>query len=195
MTAIFWSLYLYCLLERIAELFISRRNQQRMRAQGFSEKESAAGMRFMVVVHVGWYVTMAGEALWYPYPLPSVVEQLALIAFLAAQLLRFWALRTLGTYWNISVVTTDRETPQFVSDGPYRYIRHPNYLVVITEILTLPLIGGSLVTALIFSTLNAIVLYRRIRLEEVFLLRIPGYGEVMGGKGRFLPRFSSRTRS
>jgi methyltransferase len=130
---------------------------------------------------------MMVEALFRPTPLPVEVATGATLLFLIAQVLRFWALRTLGSYWNISVLTTDGFAPRFVADGPYRFIRHPNYLVVIVEIATLPLVGGAVWTSILFSALNGIVLYRRIPLEESHLFRIPGYREVMGMKGRFFP--------
>lgn len=145
-------------------------------------------MRGMVTMHSGWYVCMACEAILSPVELPLVVSVLAVVCFGVAQVLRFWALKTLGPFWNISVMTSDASTPAFVSDGPYRFIRHPNYLVVIVEILTLPLIGGAVWTALIFSLLNGVVLYRRIPLEESHLFTVPGYREAMGSKGRLIPR-------
>jgi methyltransferase len=159
-----------------------------MISDGFSEKESQSGVRVMVVMHSAWYVAMIGEVFFAPMPLPSVVLLGSAFVFIAAQCLRFWALRTLGSFWNISVVTTDQVSPRFVSDGPYRFIRHPNYLVVITEIATLPLVGGAVWTSLVFSLLNALVLYRRIPLEESYLFLIPGYRDNMGVKGRFVPR-------
>lgn len=186
MTA-FWLLYGYCLLERVGELFVSRRNQAKMITQGFSEKESVAGLRAMVVMHGSWYLCMVSEVLFLPRVLPLEVTLGAAIVFVMAQILRFWALRTLGSFWNISVLTTDESAPRFVSDGPYRFIRHPNYLVVIVEIATLPLIGGAVLTSILFSILNGIVLYRRIPLEESHLFRLPGYREAMGMKGRFFP--------
>lgn len=189
---VFWLLYIYCVVERLGELVVSRRNQATMKRQGFSEKESARGLRMMVVMHLGWYLGMLCEVFVSPSCVPLWAAQIALILFLAAQVLRFWTLQTLGSFWNISVVTTDERVPRFVSGGPYRFIRHPNYLVVIVEIATLPLLGGAVWTALLFSALNGAVLCRRIALEESFLFQIPGYREAMGSKGRFFPRGTVR---
>lgn len=188
MTTLFWVLYIYCVMERLGELVVSRRNQAKMISDGFSEKESQSGVRVMVVMHSAWYVAMIGEVLFSPTRLPFALMFGATVVFIAAQGLRFWALLTLGSFWNISVVTTDQVAPRFVSNGPYRFIRHPNYLVVVAEIATLPLVGGALWTALVFSSLNALVLARRIPLEESHLFRIPGYRDSMGMKGRFIPR-------
>jgi methyltransferase len=188
MTTLFWTLFAYCVVERLGELFVSRRNQHRMKSSGFSEKETSAGVRCMVGMHSLWYVAMLVEVSSFPSAIPSGVAWFAASAFLVAQVLRFWALRTLGEFWNISVVTTDQDAPRFVSHGPYRFIRHPNYLVVIIELATLPLVGGAVWTSLIFSVLNALVLARRIPLEESHLFRVSGYRDVMGEKGRFIPR-------
>jgi methyltransferase len=159
-----------------------------MRSNGFSERETPAGIRWMIALHALWYVAMAVEVGIFPTAIPRGVQFFAVGVFLAAQIVRFWALRALGTFWNISVVTTDQNSPQFVSHGPYRYIRHPNYLVVILEIATLPLVGGAVWTSLIFSLLNVLVLARRIPLEESHLFRVSGYRDVMEAKGRFIPR-------
>jgi methyltransferase len=188
MNTLFWVLYSYCVMERLGELVVSRRNQAKMASEGFSEKETQAGVRSMIAMHAMWYVAMIAEVVGCPSQLPSVLAIGAAFVFVAAQCLRFWALATLGSFWNISVVTTDQAAPRFVSNGPYHFIRHPNYLVVITEIATLPLVGGAVWTSLIFSVLNALVLYRRIPLEESHLFLIPGYRNVMSNKGRFLPR-------
>jgi methyltransferase len=188
MATLFWVLYSYCVMERLGELVVSRRNQAKMLSDGFSEKESRGGVRAMVAMHTAWYVAMLGEVLFSPTYLPGAVTLGAAALFIAAQYLRFWALLSLGSFWNISVVTTDQATPRFVSNGPYRFIRHPNYLVVMAEIATLPLVGGAVWTALVFSLLNALVLYRRIPLEESYLFLIPGYRDTMGMKRRFIPR-------
>jgi methyltransferase len=194
MSPLFWVLYAYCVLERLGELVISRRNQKRMKGSGFSEKETSGGVRWMIALHASWYVAILVEVIYSPSPVPAAIHDGAVGLFLGAQMLRFWALRTLGSFWNISVVTTDQSAPAFVSHGPYRFIRHPNYLVVIVEIATLPLAGGAVWTSLIFTVLNGLVLARRIPLEESHLFRISGYGDVMGGKGRFVPRCLLRRR-
>ncbi len=188
MSSLFWALFAYCVVERLWELVVSRRNQGHMKSNGFSEKETSAGICWMIALHASWYVAMLVEVSTFPSSVPRGIQLFAVSGFLLAQIVRFWALRTLGTFWNISVVTTDQNSPRFVSHGPYRFIRHPNYAVVIVEIATLPLVGGAVWTSLIFSLLNGLVLARRIPLEESHLFRVSGYRDVMGAKGRFLPR-------
>ena len=188
MSTVFWILFAYCALERLGELFVSRRNQSRMRSSGFSEKETAAGILSMIGLHTLWYVAMVAEVVFSPTSLPPALRYGAVGFFLLAQVVRFWALRALGAFWNISVMTNDHSGPRFVCCGPYRFIRHPNYLVVVVEIATLPLVGGAVWTSLVFSLLNGVVLARRIPLEESHLFRVSGYRDVMGPKGRFVPR-------
>lgn len=187
MNAIFWLLFGYCLAERLLELFVSRRNQKSMKERGFSEKESTSGMRAMIILHSSWYVGTLIERLFMPTVIPTTLWFGALVIFFAAQALRFWTLRTLGSFWNISVMTTDSDAPLFVCDGPYRYIRHPNYLVVILELATLPVIGNAPYTAVLFTILNALLLRRRITLEEAHLFSVSGYREEMASKARFIP--------
>jgi len=103
----------------------------------------------------------------------------------AAALLRRWSIRTLGASWNVRAVVPSDLRP--VVDGPYRLIRHPNYLAVALEFLALPLAGGAWLSALGLSALNAMVLFDRIREEERLLAAIPGYEQALGGKARFIP--------
>jgi methyltransferase len=97
-----------------------------------------------------------------------------------------WIWRSLGEQWSAHIVTSTRP---IVDTGPYRYVRHPNYTIVIIEMFTLPLVHSAYVTAFICSWLNAFVLWRRIRHEEAALFTRPEYAAKMGTKPRFLPSF------
>ncbi|MBJ7597932.1 isoprenylcysteine carboxylmethyltransferase family protein, partial [Candidatus Nephthysia bennettiae] len=103
----------------------------------------------------------------------------------AATLLRRWSISTLGPSWNARAVVPSDLRP--VVDGPYRLIRHPNYLAVVLEFLALPLAGGAWLSAIGLSALNALVLVDRIRQEERLLAAIPGYEGALGGRARFIP--------
>ena len=97
--------------------------------------------------------------------------------------LRVWTLRTLGAMWNVRIV----EPAAVVVAGPYRFIRHPNYAIVVAELFVLPLAHSCWVTLIALSSLNALVLFFRIRAEERVLFALPGYAEKMGSKARFIP--------
>lgn len=187
MTTTFAILLSYCLAERLFEVFLSARNRRQMRSRHYLQHEAKAPLRTMVALHTAWIISLVGEATLAPTELPPLLVWLAAIAFIAAQALRAWTLRSLGAHWNISVMTSPTDAPSFVSHGPYRYIRHPNYLVVIVELATLPLVGGALITSLVFSLLNALVIRERIDTEERALFSIPGYAATMGSKPRLFP--------
>ena len=147
-------------LERIAELFIARANTQALMARG--AREVAPGHYFMIVaLHSAWLAT-----LWIYGP-AQPVNPAWLTVFGILQVLRFWTLATLGRRWTTRIIVIPGET--LVRNGPYRFLAHPNYLVVIGEIAVLPLCFGLVWTALTFSLLNLAVLSIRIRAESAAL--------------------------
>lgn len=187
MSPLFTVMFAYSVGERIGELFLSRRNRALMARRGFAQREPLSSLGFMAAMHTAWLISTLCEAALVPAQLPDWITLTAAGIFCATQLLRLWTLRTLGTHWNVSVMTDASSPRAFVSNGPYRFIRHPNYLVVILEIFSLPLLGGAIFSSLIFSAINAGVLFFRIRLEERHLRDVPGYWSVMGNKPRFVP--------
>jgi methyltransferase len=192
MDGVFWLLFTYGAIERVAELSYSRRNQIRMNQQGFTKGETRIGMLAMASLHAAWFLAMVIEVHYFPTSLSTSIRACSACLFIAAQGLRFWTLGTLGRFWNISIMTRSTISGSFVSNGPYRFVRHPNYLAVIVEFATLPMIGGAYRSALIFSLANAFILRRRISLEERQLFKIPGYRERMGTTPRLIPRLTNR---
>jgi methyltransferase len=170
-------------------MIVSRGNQREMRARGFVESETSRGMNAMVVMHAAWFASLVTEVFVWPAGIAKAAKLIAAGVFIAAQGLRWWTLRTLGHFWNVSVLTNAGDERAFVSTGPYRFIRHPNYLVVIVELVSLPVVAGAPLTAIIFSVLNGLLLSRRITLEERSLFAIPGYQRAMSHKPRLIPRF------
>jgi len=150
-------------LQRLFELRLSRRNEQRMRQRGGRE-HAPETYRWIVTLHVAWFAAMllevfAGRRKFRPWlALP------ALGVFAAGQALRLTAIRTLGWRWSTRVMTVPGEAP--VRHGIYRYIRHPNYLGVELEILTAPLVHSACLTSTVFGIANALLLRDRIRREE-----------------------------
>jgi methyltransferase len=149
-------------LQRLAELAYSRRNETGLRARGAVE-HGAGHYPAMVAVHAGWLL-----ALWWsasalrPDPVPLVV-------FLILQGLRVWVLATLGPRWTTRILVLP--AAPLVVRGPYRFLPHPNYAVVTAEIAVLPLAYGLVWLALLFSCLNAAILWVRIRAEDKALRR------------------------
>jgi methyltransferase len=152
-------------LQRLGELVLARHNTQDLMARGAVEV-GAGHYPLLVAMHAAWLV-----ALWvYGYEQP--VDPILLIAFIGLQGLRWWVLTTLGPRWTTRIIVLPG-APRVV-DGPYRYVAHPNYLVVAAEIALLPLALHLPLLALIFSALNAAMLAIRIRAESTALAAIGG---------------------
>jgi len=151
------ALLTFVTLQRLIELPIARANTRRLLASGGYEV-APGHYPLIVALHASWLLTLWWLAPGRPIDLPF----LGLFALIEAG--RIWTLRTLGQRWTTRIIVLPGET--LVARGPYRYVNHPNYLVVIGEIATLPLVFGLWQVAIIFSLLNAAVLTVRIRAEK-----------------------------
>jgi methyltransferase len=159
-TVLHWTLGLV-LLQRVIELVWARRNTIRLRRLGAVEAD-AEGYPFFVLLHAGWLVSLA---LFVPASATPVRPLLGLFALL--QLVRLWIISSLGQYWTTRIVTLPGAP--LVQTGPFRWLRHPNYLLVSAEIAVLPLAFGAVAIATTFSALNLMLILRRIRIEESVL--------------------------
>jgi len=144
--------------ERLGELVYSTHNERRLKARGAIEL-GAGHYPLFVVLHAAWLFALVVLVPW-----DATVDWLWLGAFVALQVLRVWTIASLGRFWTTRVY--DLPYMPLVRHGPYRFIAHPNYLIVAGEIATLPLVFGAWQIALIFSVLNAALLAWRIRIEE-----------------------------
>ena len=143
--------------ERGAELWLARRNTRRLLAHGAREHASAH-YPLIVALHATWLA-----ALWWLAP-SRPVDPFWLALFVLLELGRVWVLASLGPRWTTRIIVMPGE--QLVRRGPYRWINHPNYWVVIGEIAVLPLVFGLWLVALVFSILNAALLTIRIGEEN-----------------------------
>jgi methyltransferase len=148
-------------LERLAELVISRRNLTWARSQGGFES-GFGHYPFMVVLHTGLLVACVLEATQRPF-IPALGWSM-LVVVLLAQALRWWCILTLGPRWNTRIVVIPGRP--LVSAGPYRWLRHPNYVAVVAEGIALPLVHSAWITAIVFTVLNAGLLRVRISAEN-----------------------------
>jgi methyltransferase len=144
-------------LERLFELWLARRNTQRLLDQGAHE-HARGHYPLIVAVHVLWLA-----ALWWLAP-PRPIDGFWLALFVLLELGRLWVLTTLGRRWTTRIIVLPGEP--LVRRGPYRFVNHPNYWVVIGEIAVLPLVFGLWQVALVFTLLNAAALAIRIREEN-----------------------------
>jgi methyltransferase len=161
-------------VQRLLELRLSRRNERRARARGAVER-GAGHYPWMVALHASWLLSTLVEGLLRGPEFPAYWP-VPLALFLLVQPLRYWAILSLRESWNTKILVVPRA--RLVRRGPYRYLKHPNYVVVVVEILTFPLVFGAWITALVFSALNAMLLYVRIREENRALAQLakPGPG-------------------
>ncbi|MFP5077916.1 isoprenylcysteine carboxyl methyltransferase family protein [Rhizobium sp. YIM 134829] len=150
--------------ERLFELVLARRNTAGLLAKGGVEV-AAGHYPLIVLLHAAW---LAG--LWL-LATDAPLHPVWLAVFGMLQILRFWTLATLGRRWTTRIITVPGET--LVAAGPYRFIRHPNYVVVIGEIAVLPLCFGLPLYALLFSLANAVILTIRIKAENAALAGSP----------------------
>jgi methyltransferase len=148
-------------LQRIIELAISRRNTARLLQVG-GQEFGAGHYPLIVILHVAWLAT-----LWLVVDAAAPVSLPWLGIYLLLQLARVWVMTTLGGYWTTRIISLPGAP--LIGHGPYRYCRHPNYMIVAGEIAVLPLVFGQWRVATAFSVLNALVLAWRIRIENAAL--------------------------
>jgi methyltransferase len=156
--SVLWIVLALVAVQRLAELAYAQRNTRRLLAEG--AVESGAGhYPFLVGLHVLWLLSLAVLV-----PADRAPDWTLLALFLVLQGLRVWVLASLGRFWTTRIITLPGAP--LVRRGPYRWLRHPNYVVVAAEIAVLPLAFGAWEIALVFTAANAAMLALRIRCEE-----------------------------
>ncbi len=163
------------IVQRLLELRRAKHNTEALLKKGaveFGQDHYPA----MVVVHTLWFVGMLVEIIILSRPI-SPFWYILLLIFLAAQILRYWTIRTLGSRWSTRVLVLPGA--KAITGGPFRYVRHPNYIAVTIELLTLPLLYSAYITAIVAGILYGILLRVRIRAEEQGLKEVGiGYDAV-----------------
>ena len=157
---VLWILALVA-IQRLSELWLANANTRRLLAHGAREI-GARHYPLFILLHSSWLVAILVTTPWTRTPSWALLGLFALLQFG-----RFWVVATLGPYWTTRIITLDGAP--LVRRGPFRLVRHPNYVVVCLEIVTLPLAFGNWPVAAIWTVLNALLLRHRIRLEETAL--------------------------
>lgn len=171
-------------LERLLELVITERNARRLKARdGFEVGRNH--FLPMALLHTGLLVAAPLEVFYFERPFLPLFGTVMLLLLAGTMALRYWAITSLGDRWTTRVFVVPGEPP--VAKGPYRWLRHPNYLAVILEVAALPLIHTAWWTAVAFSIGNALVLRTRIRVEEEALQSQSDYQGVLGDRPRIVP--------
>jgi methyltransferase len=149
--------------ERLAELAVSRRNERRLRARGAVEA-GAGHFPAMAALHAAWLAACPLEVWLLDRPFLPPLAAAAALALVLTMALRYWVIATLGDRWCTRVLVPPGEPP--IAAGPYRWLRHPNYLAVAVEVFALPLIHTAWLTAAVLGGANLAILAIRIRAED-----------------------------
>jgi len=156
-----YAILAFVVTQRLAELAYAQHNTRALLSRGAVEI-GRAHYPLLVVLHAAWLMSVT-----IALPKPLSIHWAPLAGYVVLELLRVWTMWSLGPYWTTRIITLPG-TP-LVRRGPYRFLRHPNYVVVSGEIALLPLIFGEVWIAAIFSLLNAALLFWRIREEKAAL--------------------------
>ncbi|HEX2787836.1 MAG TPA: isoprenylcysteine carboxylmethyltransferase family protein [Ignavibacteria bacterium] len=160
----FWYLIIFLILQRLIELVISKRNEKWLLSQGAVEygKEH---YKFIVLLHAGFFISLIVEYVFTKGNFElHLINYVFLVIFIILQICRVIILSTLGRYWNTRIIRIPN-TP-LVAKGIYRYVKHPNYVLVICEIFVIPMIFDLYWTAIIFTVLNLVILNIRVKEEN-----------------------------
>jgi len=177
----------FLILQRVCELALSERNRRWSLARGGAEVGMGAHPIFLAV-HVLFFVSLVLEWHYRSHSWNSAWP-LWVAILLAAQSVRAWTMRSLGPLWNTRIIVIPGMKP--VASGPYRYIRHPNYLVVAIEMVAIPVLCRAYLTAAVFPAAYAFLLAVRIPQEELALEHASG--SPLPALPRFLPRLKRRS--
>ncbi|PFA70091.1 hypothetical protein CN378_01950 [Bacillus sp. AFS015802] len=173
------------LVQRLVELYIARSNEKWMKQQGAKEY-GQAHYKMMVGIHIAFFISLlieggifhSGVNPYWPFLLGG---------FILTQLGRIWAIASLGKYWNTKIIVLP--DAEVVAKGPYKHLKHPNYLIVTLEFLIVPLLFNAYWTLFIFALLNQFILSIRIPLEEHALKKETDYNKVHVNTRVWIPLF------
>lgn len=155
-------IFIILIIQRLAELWVARRNEKNMKEQGaleFGQKH----YKWFIIVHIAFFVAIIFE-MTFPGHMATAINPYLMTLFLATQMARVWCITSLGMYWNTKIIILPNRS--LVKKGPYKYISHPNYIIVGLELCVIPLLFGTYVTALIFPLIHILLLTVRIPIEN-----------------------------
>ncbi len=172
-------------LSRLYEVRLSKKHLQMAQSQENVHSIPEIIYPLMVAFHSCWLLSCLVEVYWLNRPFFSALGIPMLFLWLLAFSGRLWMLWTMKASWNVRIVYNPQQ--DIVTSGPYRYLRHPNYVIVAIEIFCIPMIHTAYLTALIGTGLNALLIWQRLKTEEAYLASLPGYSQKMGHLPRFIP--------
>ncbi|CAN7239503.1 isoprenylcysteine carboxylmethyltransferase family protein [Peribacillus frigoritolerans] len=165
-------------IQRLVELYIAKQNEKQLKAGGAIEY-GESHYKWMVLMHLSFFIVLIIEVFALERDI-SGIWPIWLTLFLIVQSGRIWVIRSLGKHWNTKIIVVP--DAEVVIKGPYKFFKHPNYIIVATEILVICLLFNAYYTAIIFSLLNVWMMMVRIPLEEKALKEHTEYSAVFKGK-------------
>jgi methyltransferase len=178
----------FIIFQRITELIIAKRNEKWMVSQGAIEF-GRGHYPAMVAIHTAFFLSFILEVAYFQKFLSAYWPWLLAI-FLFTQGMRVWALTSLGRFWNTKIIILPGA--EVVKKGPYKIIKHPNYLIVAVELIVIPLMFNAFITMMAFTVLNIIILSIRIPAEEKALKELTEYEHRFNKQGRFVPNLLNK---
>jgi len=159
---VYFVIFIYLVMARLLELVIAKSNEEYQKKRGAIEIKDPY-YPLIVLTHSLFFIFLLMES-YFKHRFSEPILLFWLTAFILVQLFRYWCLFSLGKYWNTKVIV--RPNSKLVKKGPYKWIKHPNYIVVGLEFLIIPILFHSYLTAIIFLTLHILLMQKRIPLEN-----------------------------
>ncbi|MEC4814644.1 MAG: isoprenylcysteine carboxylmethyltransferase family protein [Scytonema sp. PMC 1069.18] len=181
---IFTAIVVGVFIQRLLELSISKRHVQSLLSQG-GRLHGENYLWLVKVLQIAWFAAMIAEVWLLQRPFIPVLAAIALFGAVVGQVLRYLSMSALGERWTLPLITIPG-TP-IVDFGIYSHLRHPNWLGVIIEIFSVPLIHTAFLTAIFFSICNAVIMSVRVQAEEYALSADNNYASVFANHPRFIP--------
>ncbi|WP_077621781.1 isoprenylcysteine carboxyl methyltransferase family protein [Sediminibacillus massiliensis] len=163
-----WGLLLFLVVQRLAELAVARSNEKWIKSKGGYE-EGAGHYKWFVIVHSLFFIFLLVESL-LRHPGGVALDYRLFILFILAQLFRVWCITSLGRFWNTKILILPGA--DLVAKGPYKMMKHPNYVIVGIELFIIPLLFQAYLTAVLFPIIHLLLLVIRIPEEEKALARL-----------------------
>lgn len=157
-----WVVIFFIICQRLTELAIAKSNEKWMKARGGIETGNEH-YKWFILLHCLFFLGIIAESL-YRNQSSLAPNMLLLSLFLVTQLVRVWCIQTLGRFWNTKIIVLPRVA--LIKKGPYKYVKHPNYIIVAVELFLIPFLFGAYYAAMIFPILHILLLKIRIPQEE-----------------------------
>ncbi len=176
---------LFYIIQRVTEMLISKDNEKWLKENCHGVEVDESESKKMKIFHTCWFVALITETNISQSMQNGMAAIIIYVLLAAGMLVRFYSVEKLKQFWTIKIFSVDHQS--LVTEGIYRFIRHPNYLVVISEFILLPLLLNAYFTLIIFTVLNLFVITKRIKLEERTLMEQSDYSEKFKGVKRLIP--------